>query len=83
MSRLVERLKPPRKRFRRTQKDMAELLGITKRHYQKVEYDHINVSAATLIPLTDYFHMATDHLLGWEDTDDHHWQGGLAPPGPL
>ena len=59
LPRLAERLKPLRKRFGRTQKDMAELLGV-------------NVSATTLILLADYFHVTTDYLLGREDTDDHH-----------
>ena len=72
LPRLAERLKPLRKRFGRTQKDMAELLGVTERHYQKIEYGHINVSATTLILLADYFHVTTDYLLGREDTDDHH-----------
>ena len=61
-----------KERFGRTQKDMAELLGVTERHYQKIEYGHINVSATTLILLADYFHVTTDYLLGREDTDDHH-----------
>ena len=51
---------------------MAELLGVTERHYQKIEYGHINVSATTLILLADYFHVTTDYLLGREDTHDHH-----------
>ena len=53
LPRLAERLKPLRKRFGRTQKDMAELLGVTERHYQKIEYGHINVSATTLILLAE------------------------------
>ena len=51
---------------------MAELLGVTERHYQKIEYGHINVSATTLILLADYFHVTTDYLLGREDTDEWH-----------
>ena len=41
---LAERLKPLRKEKKKTQKDMAALLGITERHYQKIEYGHINIS---------------------------------------
>ena len=63
---LAERLKPLRKRKKKTQKDMAELLGITDRHYQKIEYGQINVSATTLMTLADYFHVTTDYLLGRE-----------------
>ena len=64
---LAERLKPLRKGKKKTQKDMAELLGITDRHYQKIEYGQINVSAATLMTLADYFHVTTDYLLGREE----------------
>ena len=63
---LAERLKPLRKGKKKTQKDMAELLGITDRHYQKIEYGQINVSATTLMTLADYFHVTTDYLLGRE-----------------
>ena len=54
---LAERLKPLRKEKKKTQKDMAALLGITERHYQKIEYGHINISATMLITLADYFHV--------------------------
>ena len=64
---LAERLKPLRKGKKKTQKDMAELLGITDRHYQKIEYGQINVSATTLMTLADYFHVTTDYLLGREE----------------
>ena len=40
--------------------------GITERHYQKIEYGHINISATMLITLADYFHVTTDYLLGRE-----------------
>ena len=63
---LAERLKPLRKGKKKTQKDMAELLGITDRHYQKIEYGQINVSATTLMTLADYVHVTTDFLLGRE-----------------
>ena len=72
LPRLAERLKPLRKRFGRTQKDMAELLECTDRHYQRMEYGYVNVPSLTLLALADYFHVTTDYLLGREDTDDHH-----------
>ena len=61
------RLKELRRREHKTQKDMTELLGITDRHYQKIEYGQINVSATTLMTLADYFHVTTDYLLGREE----------------
>ena len=64
---LAERLKPLRKKKGATQKQMAELLGCTERHYQKIEYGHINVSATMLMSLADYFGVTTDYLLGREE----------------
>ena len=64
---LAERLKPLRKAKKMTQVEMAEFLGITDRHYQKIEYGQINVPATTLIALADYFHVTTDYLLGSTD----------------
>ena len=64
---LAERLKPLRKAKKMTQVEMAEFLGITDRHYQKIEYGQINVPATTRIALADYFHVTTDYLLGRTD----------------
>ena len=49
-----------------TQAGMAELLGCTDRHYQKIEYGQINVPATTVIFLADYFGVTADYLLGRE-----------------
>ena len=64
---LAERLKPLRKGKKMTQKAMAELLGCTDRHYQKIEYGQINLPAATIITLAQYFGVSTDYLLGLSD----------------
>ena len=64
---LAQRLKPLRKEKGHTQKEMADLLGVTERHYQKIEYGKVNVPALTLIRLADYFGVSTDYLLGRED----------------
>ena len=64
---LAERLKPLRKGKGKTQKEMAELLQVTERHYQKIEYGHINISATTLLTLADYFGVTADYLLGREE----------------
>lgn len=61
-----ERLKPLRQEKKVTQKQMAELLGYTERHYQKIEYGQINLPAITVIFLADYFGVTTDYLLGRE-----------------
>ena len=61
---LAERLKPLRKNKGKKQKEMADLLNVTERHYQKIEYGKVNVSATTLIKLANYFNVTTDYLLG-------------------
>lgn len=63
----AERLKPLRKEKKRTQKQMSDLLRCTERHYQKIEYGQINVSATMLMELADYFGVTTDYLLGRSD----------------
>lgn len=67
MPSLAERLKPLRKSKKVTQVKMAELLGCTDRHYQKIEYGNVNVPATTVIFLADYFGVTTDYLLGRTD----------------
>lgn len=58
------RLKKLRRHRNITQVEMAELLGCTDRHYQKIEYGYVNVPSLTLIKLADFFGVTTDYLLG-------------------
>ena len=46
------------------QSEIAEVLGCTPNHYQKIEYGQINISATGLMVLADYFGVTTDYLLG-------------------
>ena len=62
-----ERLKLLRKEKRYKQKEMADLLGCTVVHYQKMEYGKVNVPSLTLIKLADFFDVSTDYLLGRDD----------------
>lgn len=62
------RLKELRKQKKATQLEMAELLGCTDRHYQRMEYGKVNISILTLIRLADYFGVSTDYLLGREES---------------
>ena len=64
---LGQRLKLLRKERGITQKEMAELLEKTERHYQDVEAGKINVPALTLIALADYFSVSLDYLVGRTD----------------
>lgn len=59
-----QRLKELRKAKKLTQKELANLLKMTDRNYQRLEYGKINVSATVLVFLADFFHVTTDYLLG-------------------
>ena len=61
------RLKMLRKEKRMTQKELAELLDKTERHYQDMESGKINVPALTLIKLADFFDVTLDYLVGRSD----------------
>jgi transcriptional regulator with XRE-family HTH domain len=61
------RLKELRKEFGVKQSDMAEVLGCTVSHYQKIEYDEVNVPTLTLMKLADYFDVSLDYLVGRRD----------------
>lgn len=61
---LGHRLKTLRKAKGLKQTDMAELLGITDRSYQRYEYGKVNVPATTLNFFADFFGVSTDYLLG-------------------
>ncbi len=64
---VAERLKPLRKTKKKTQKEMAKLLGCTEQHYQRIEYGTINLPSTTVIFLADYFGVSADYLLGRAD----------------
>ena len=59
-----DRLKALRKDKKLKQKDVAELLHCTERHYQRIEYGQINLPSLDLLFLADYFGVSTDYLLG-------------------
>ena len=62
-----ERLRELRKEKKIKQAEMAQLLEIAARNYQRLEYGKTNVNATTLIFLCDYFHVSADYLLGRTD----------------
>ena len=53
-----ERLRELRSERGVKQREMAELLRMTLRNYQRMESGEINV------PMADYFEVSTDYLLG-------------------
>lgn len=64
------RLKELRKERKVKQSELAELLGITLRQYQRTEYGEVNVPSLTLCTLADYFGVTTDYLLGRSERRD-------------
>ena len=67
MSEFGQRLKLLRIKKNHTQKQMAEMLGKTERHYQAMEAGGINVPGLTLVKLADYFQVSLDYLVGRSD----------------
>lgn len=61
---LGERLHQLRKEQDLKQKDMAEILDVTLRHYQRMEQGKVNLPTLTLCVLADRFGVTTDYLLG-------------------
>ena len=66
----ANRLKELRKSKKLKQTDMANLLNITVRHYQDIEYGKINIPTLTLITLADYFGVSLDYLVGRSDNPE-------------
>ena len=63
----AQRLRQLRKEKKLKQSDMAELMGIKTRNYQRWEYGEIDAPGSSLIFLGDYFHVSADYLLGRTD----------------
>ena len=63
-----ERLRLLRNERQLTQGQMADLMGITERNYQRWEKGEVNASGTALIFLGDYFHVSADYLLGRTDS---------------
>jgi transcriptional regulator with XRE-family HTH domain len=67
MDKFAERLKQLRKQKCLTQVKMADFLGCTEQHYQRIEYGKINIPTLDLIALADYFGVSLDYLVGRSD----------------
>ncbi len=61
------RLKKLRQSIKARQTDIAELLSVTPRHYQQIEYGKIDIPTSKLIALADYFDVSLDYLVGRSD----------------
>ena len=58
------KLRDLRKESGETQKQVADDLGITSRHYQKFEAGEILPSLENFIALADHFNVSLDYLAG-------------------
>ena len=61
------RLKLLRKERNLRQEDLAIELGVTPRHYQKMEYGKVNLPTLTLCALADFYGVSLDYLVGRAD----------------
>ncbi len=59
-----ERLKYQRESYGYTQKQMAELIGITPRSYQRYEAGEREPNINTLVQMADFFKISLDDLIG-------------------
>lgn len=64
---LGKRLRELRQERALKQREMADLLEMTLRNYQRMEHGEINVPTLTLCTLADYFGVTTEYLLGRTD----------------
>lgn len=67
-----ERLKELRHERKLLQKQIAELLGITERHYRSYEATEVDIPVSKAECLADFYKVSVDYLLG--RTDKPKWQ---------
>jgi len=70
---LSERLRMLRKGRKSKQSDIALLLEVTPRHYQEIEYGHIDLPSSKLLLLADFYNISVDFITG---RTKHIKQGG-------
>ena len=63
----ADRLRECRKRERRTQRELAEYLGVTTITYQRYELAALSPPLDKFRKLADYFDVSADYLLGRSD----------------
>jgi len=67
MSIFADRLKECRKNINKTQKEVADDLGIAESGYQKYEIQKREPKMETLNKFADYFNVSVDYLMGRTD----------------
>ena len=77
---IKERLKELRQEAGLTQVQMAEILGIEGRTYQRLEITEVLPPARHLVALADYYNVSVDYILGRTDKREIN-RCALRPPG--
>ena len=67
MVRFSDRLKLLRKNKKLTQKQLAELLEVTERHYRLCEAREVDAPLSKLIKLQNFYNVTFDYLIGYSD----------------
>lgn len=57
------RLKEVRESKKLKQSEIAEMINVTTRHYQDMEYGKINIPMMTLKTLADFYDVSIDYLM--------------------
>ncbi|WP_269760955.1 helix-turn-helix domain-containing protein [Streptococcus dysgalactiae] len=63
----MNRLKELRTDQKKTQKDIAEFLNMSRRGYQKIENGESQIKTGKAQALADYFEVTVAYLLGYSD----------------
>ena len=75
MATFASRLKELRKTKGKTQKQMAEFLGLNERTFRQYEAGEVDPPSSKATKLAEYFGVSVDYLLGrtnyWIDADGH------------
>jgi transcriptional regulator with XRE-family HTH domain len=64
MASFSNRLKELRKEKNLTQRELADILNIKERNYQRYEYEEVNPPISKLIVLSNFYNVSIDYLLG-------------------
>ncbi len=64
---MFERIRDLREEKNMTQKQIAELLGMSQTGYSKYETGENDIPTAVLIKLADFYNISIDYMLGRAD----------------
>lgn len=72
MSEFPQRLRSLRQQKKLLSKNMAALLSITPRNYQRYENGEVDPPTSKTVFLAEYFNVSLDYLVGRTDNPDSH-----------